>query len=115
MVTKKLIMKNLLLILFFTFLFVNNLFADANTDQWKNSSKTYKDLINEGFDVRAYDTLTINSEGGLTILLFITVLQKNKTVYECQEYQTLDQNMSTIDMSLVCKELTQPYERGLGT
>ena len=109
-------MKNLLSILLILFsFFVSNVYAEANTDQWKNSNKTYKDLIDEGFKIKAYDTNTINSEVGLTVLLFITVLQKNNSVYECQEYQTLDKNMSTLNMSMVCRELTQPFERGLGT
>ena len=49
------------------------------------------------------------------LLLFVTVLQKDKELYECQEYQTIDQNLETLDMSLVCKQLVQPYERGVGT
>ena len=81
----------------------------------KNSEQTYKDLINDGFEIKSYDTTSINSKGGLTILLFITVLQKNKEVFECQEYQTLDKDMNTLDMSLVCRELTQPYQKGIGT
>ena len=89
--------------------------AQSDIDQWKNTEKTYKDLINDGFEIKSYDTTSINSKGGLTILLFITVLQKNKEVFECQEYQTLDKDMNTLDMSLVCRELTQPYQRGIGT
>ena len=41
--------------------------------------------------------------------------KKKKRLYECQEYQTIDKKIETIDMTLVCKELVQPYERGLGT
>ena len=89
--------------------------AQSDIDQWKNSEKTYKDLINDGFEIKSYDTTSINSNSGLTILLFITVLQKNKEVFECQEYQTLDKDMNTLDMSLVCRELTQPYQKGIGT
>ena len=89
--------------------------AQSDIDQWKNSEKTYKELINDGFEIKSYDTTSINSKGGLTILLFITVLQKNKEVFECQEYQTLDKDMNTLDMSLLCRELTQPYQRGIGT
>ena len=51
----------------------------------------------------------------LYILLFITVLQKGNEIYECQEYQTIDKNIETLDMQLICKQLVQPYERGLGT
>ena len=89
--------------------------AQSDIDQWKNSEKTYKELINDGFEIKSYDTTSINSNSGLTILLFITVLQKNKEVFECQEYQTLDKDMNTLDMSLVCRELTQPYQKGIGT
>ena len=89
--------------------------AQSDIDQWKNSEKTYRDLINDGFEIKSYDTTSINSNSGLTILLFITVLQKNKEVFECQEYQTLDKDMNTLDMSLVCRELTQPYQKGIGT
>ena len=107
-------MNKFVLIIFLIF-FSTNILADNNTDQWNNSKKTYKDLIDEGYEVKAYDTNTIKAEGGITILLFITVLQKEKEVYECQEYQTLDSSMKTLDMSLVCRELSQPYQRGIGT
>ena len=95
--------------------FSTSIFAENNIDQWIDSEKTYKDLIEEGFEVKAYDTNTINVEDGLIILLFITVLQKEKEIYECQEYQTLDSGMKTLDLSLVCRELSQPYQRGIGT
>ena len=98
----------------FLIFFSTNIFAENNIDQWNDSKKTYKDLIDEGFEVKAYDTNTIKVDGGLIILLFISVLQKEKEVYECQEYQTLDSSMKTLDMSLVCRELTQPYQRGMG-
>ena len=49
------------------------------------------------------------------LVFFVTVLQKEKEVYECQEYQTFDGNMKTLDMSVVCRELTQPYKRGVNT
>ena len=45
----------------------------------------------------------------------ITVLQKEDDLYECQEYQTMDQNLETLDMTLICKQLVQPYQRGVGT
>ena len=105
--------------LFFTSLFI--LFfisishANPNADQWQESDKTYKDLINEGFEVKSYAINNIETANGLSILLFVTVLQKNNEIYECQEYQTIDKTIETIDMTLICKELVQPYERGLGT
>ena len=114
MVKKKLMIKYFIVLLLFLF-FSTNIFAENDIDQWIDSEKTYKDLIEEGFEVQAYDTNTINIEGGLTILLFISVLQKEEEVYECQEYQTLDRSMKTLDMSLMCRELTQPYRRGVGT
>ena len=110
MVTKKL--KYLIFIIFFISSLVN---ANPNTDQWIESDKSYKDLINEGFEVKSYAMNTIETANGLYILLFVTVLQKDKELYECQEYQTIDKKIETFDMTLICKELVQPYERGLGT
>ena len=114
MVKKKLIMNRVKIIILLMF-FSTELFAENNIDQWKDSEKTYKDLIEEGFEIKAYDTNTINVERGLIVLLFITVLQKEKEIYECQEYQTLDTKMNTLDISMVCRELYQPYKRGIGT
>ena len=89
--------------------------ANPNTDQWMESEKTYKDLINEGFEVKSYAINEIETANGLYILLFVTVLQKDNELYECQEYQTIDKMVETLDMTLICKELVQPYERGLDT
>ena len=89
--------------------------ANPNLDQWMESEKTYKDLIDEGFEVKSYAINNIETANGLYILLFVTVLQKNNEIYECQEYQTIDKMIETLDMQLICKELVQPYERGLGT
>ena len=108
-------MMNRFIPIIFLIFFSTSILAENNIDQWIDSEKTYKDLIEEGFEVKAYDTNTINVEDGLIILLFITVLQKEKEIYECQEYQTLDSGMKTLDMSLVCRELSQPYQRGIGT
>ena len=105
--------------LFFTsilFLFFTSiLYANPNTDQWQESEKTYKDLINEGFEVKSYAINEIETANGLYVLLFVTVLQRDNELYECQEYQTIDKMIETLDMTLICKELVQPYERGLGT
>ena len=96
--------------------FISSLaYANPNTDQWIESDKSYKDLINEGFEVKSYAINNIETANGLYILLFVTVLQKDKELYECQEYQTIDKKIETFDMTLICKELVQPYERGLGT
>ena len=89
--------------------------ANPNTDQWLESEKTYKDLINEGFEVKSYAINDIETANGLYVLLFVTILQKDNELYECQEYQTIDKMIETLDMTLICKELVQPYERGLGT
>jgi len=98
------------------FLFFTSIsYANPNADQWQESEKTYKDLINEGFEVKSYAINNIETGNGLNILLFVTVLQKNNEIYECQEYQTIDKMIETLDMFLICKELVQPYERGLGT
>ena len=103
--------------LFFIFLlFVNSvLYAEPNIDQWEDSEKTYKDLIDEGFEVKAYDTSTLKTESGFILMFFVTVLQRNKEVYECQEYQTVDGNLQTLDLSFICRKITQPYKIGIGT
>ena len=103
--------------LFFIFLlFINSvLYAEPDIDQWEDSEKTYKDLIDEGFEVKAYDTSTLKTESGLILMFFVTVLQKNKEVYECQEYQTVDENLQTLDLSFICRKITQPYKIGIGT
>ncbi len=102
--------------LFSTFLlFSNILSANPNIDQWLESDKSYKDLINEGFEVKSYAISDIEVGDGLTIILFVSVLQKDQELYECQEYQTIDKNVETLDMNLICKELVQPYQRGIGT
>ena len=107
-------MLNLIFLFIFT-IFSGLVYAEINTDQWHDSEKTYRDLIDEGFEVKAYDTSTIKIDGGLIILFFVTVLQKNTKVFECQEYQTIDSNMKTLDITMMCRELTQPYQRGMGT
>ena len=99
-----------------TFLLFNSISnANPNLDQWRESDKTYKDLINEGFDVKSYAINNIETANGLYILLFVTVLQKDNEIYECQEYQTIDETMTTLDMTLVCRKLIQPYTVGVGT
>ena len=100
-------------IIFIFFTSVAN--SNPNADQWMESDKTYKDLINEGFEVKSYAINNIETANGLYILLFVTVLQRDNEIYECQEYQTIDKMIETLDMTLICKELVQPYERGLGT
>ena len=108
--------KILIIIVLSFFLLLTNLsIANPNLDQWLESDKTYKDLINEGFEVKSYAISDIEVAGGLIIILFVTVLQKEKELYECQEYQTIDKNIETLDMNLICKQLVQPYERGIDT
>ena len=104
-------------ILFIIFLlFVNSvLYAKPDIDQWQDSEKTYKDLIDDGFEVKAYDTSTLKTESGLILMFFVTVLQKDKEVYECQEYQTVNENLQTLDLSFICRKITQPYKIGIGT
>ena len=111
MVRKKLIQ------IFFAILFLLsfNVSANPNLDQWLDSDKTYKDLINEGYVVKSYSISDIKTANGLMLLLFVTVLQKDNDIYKCQEYQTMDQNLETLDMTLICKNLVQPYQRGLDT
>tara|TARA_Y100000996_G_C22470567_1_gene621915 strand:+ start:150 stop:482 length:333 start_codon:yes stop_codon:yes gene_type:complete len=102
-------------IILLLFIFSSSVLANPNLDQWLDTEKTYKDLINEGYEVKSYSISDIKTSNGLMLLLFVTVLQKNNDLYECQEYQTMDQNLETLDMNLICKQLVQPYERGVGT
>ena len=109
--------KRILIILVFLFqiLFSTSAISNPNLDQWLDSEKTYKDLINDGYEVKSYSISEINTSNGLLLILFVTVLQKDKELYECQEYQTMDQSLETLDMTLICKQLVQPYQRGVGT
>ena len=112
MAARKLKFLSILIFFLFTSLFLN---ANPNADQWIESDKTFKDLINEGFEIKSYAMNDIETANGLYVLLFVTVLQKQNQIYECQEYQTINKAIETLDMTLICKELVQPYERGLGT
>ena len=108
--------KKLTIFLFSVFILFSNIsLSNPNIDQWLESEKSYKDLINEGFEVKSYAISDIEVGNGLTIILFVTVLQKNQEIYECQEYQTIDESVETLDMNLICKQLVQPYQRGIGT
>ena len=109
--------KKILVILVFLFqiLLSTSAISNPNLDQWLDSEKTYKDLINDGYEVKSYSISEINTSNGLLLILFVTVLQKDKDLYECQEYQTMDQSLETLDMTLICKQLVQPYQRGVGT
>ena len=111
MVKRKLINFISIIILIFS----TSIFANPNLDQWLDTEKTYKDLINNGYEVKSYSIIDIQTVNGLMLLLFVTVLQKNNDLYECQEYQTMDSNLETLDMNIICKQLVQPYQRGLGT
>ena len=103
-----------ILILFFI-IYSNSVLSNPNLDQWLDTEKSYKDLINEGFEVKSYSISNIETTNGLLLILFVTVLQNKDDLYECQEYQTMDQNLETLDMNLICKQLVQPYQRGVGT
>ena len=104
---------NLMFVLMLTL--TNIASSNPNLDQWLDTEKTYKDLINEGYEVKSYSISDIQTSNGLMLLLFVTVLQKDNDIFECQEYQTMDQNLETLDMTLICKNLVQPYQRGLDT
>ena len=104
------------LIFLFIFIFLSGfVYAEADTDQWKDSEKTYKDLINEGYEVKAYDTTTIKADSGLIILFFVTVLQRERKFLNVKNIKHLDSNMTTLNISMMCRNLTQPYQIGVGT
>ena len=81
----------------------------------KSDYKTYSDLIEEGYEVKAYDISNFKDEIGNMYMFFVTVLQKDKKVIECQEYQIFDSSMNTINLSFVCRELVKPYKKGMKT
>ena len=82
--------RKLTIFLFSVFLFFSNLsIANPNIDQWLESEKSYKDLINEGFEVKSYAISDIEVGNDLTIILFVTVLQKDNEVYECHDTHIL--------------------------
>ena len=107
--------KLILLVITVSLAFSNFLFANPNLDQWLDTEKTYKDLVDEGYEVKSYSINNIQTSNGLLLILFVTVLQKGNELYECQEYQTMDQSLDTLDMMLICKQLVQPYQKGVGT
>ena len=104
-----------ILIIILLLIFTTTLIANPNLDQWADTEKSYKDLIDEGYEVKSYSISNIETSNGLLLILFVTVLQKDKDIFECQEYQTMDQALETLDMTLICKQLVQPFQRGIGT
>tara|TARA_Y100000590_G_scaffold455400_1_gene603980 strand:- start:4 stop:336 length:333 start_codon:yes stop_codon:yes gene_type:complete len=110
-------MKKVLFTFYFVFLFTsfNSAIADSDNDQWIDKKQTYYELIQDGYEVKAYDITNFKDSMGNMYMFFVTVLQKSKTVIECQEYQVFDQDMNTISLTFVCRELVKPYRRGIGT
>ena len=96
-------------------LFARHAYSEVDNDQWQDTGETYVDLINQGFEVKGYDMTNFKDEMGNLYLFFVTVLQKNKIVYECQEYQVFDNTMDTISLTFVCRKLVKPYKKGLKT
>ena len=45
--------------LFFFIFFNLSVLAQSDIDQWQDSDKTYYDLIQEGFEIKAYDITNI--------------------------------------------------------
>ena len=101
------------LFIFIFLLFISNYsFSETYMDQWEDSDKSYLDLIEQGYQVIAYDMSNFKDKMGNMYMFFVTVLQKNKTVFECQEYQIFDEYMNTIDLTVVCRKLVQPFKKG---
>ena len=69
MVKRKLINFISIIILIFS----TSIFANPNLDQWLDTEKTYKDLINNGYEVKSYSIIDIQTVNGLMLLLFVTV------------------------------------------
>ena len=67
----------LTIFLFSIFLCFSNLsIANPNIDQWLESEKSYKDLINEGFEVKSYAISDIEVGNDLTIILLLQFFKK---------------------------------------
>ena len=108
-------MKKIFLV-FFVFLLINfTVLAKTDNDQWKDTGETYIELIEKGFEVKGYDMTNFKDDHGNLYLFFVTVLQKKKEVYECQEYQIFDNTMQAVDLTLICRKLVKPYKTGLKT
>jgi len=107
-------MKKIFFIILFVFI-TGIVKADADSDQWQDTGETYIDLINTGFEVKAYDMTNFKDDQGNLYLFFVTVLQKENEIYECQEYQVFDNSMVTLDLTFVCRKLVKPYKKGLKT
>ena len=105
----------ILIIILLTFIFFSSAQADSDNDQWRDAEKTYLELIEEGYEVKGYDITNFRDLNGNLYMFFVTVLQKSKSVYECQEYQVFDESMNTISLSFICRKLVQPYKKGLET
>ena len=56
--------------------FSNLVYANPNIDQWLDSEKTYKDLINEGYEVKSYSISNIQTAKWFNATPFVTVLQR---------------------------------------
>ena len=108
-------MKKFSIILLFFIFVSNSLIANSKIDQWQDTKKTYIELIEKGFNVKAYDMTNFKDDQGNLYLFCVTVLQKEKEIYECQEYQIFNNMMETIDLTFICRKLVKPYNKGLKT
>ena len=73
--------KKLINIIFFILIISSfSTYANPNLDQWLETEKSYKDLINEGYEVKSYSISEIQTGSGLMLILFVTVLQKDKNL-----------------------------------
>ena len=66
---------NIFFIIIFVIFYTKFLFANPNSDQWIDTDKSYKDLVEEGFEVKGYAINKIETDNGIQLLLFVTVLQ----------------------------------------
>ena len=108
----KLIYMLRILIIFIFFLTSQSVVAESINDQWEDTDFTYSELIEKGYEVKGYDMTNFNDAVGNMYMFFVTVLQKDKIVFECQEYQVFDDMLNTIDLTFVCRKLVKPFRKG---
>ena len=69
--------KKLISFIFIIFLFIPQFsFGNPNLDQWLDTEKTYKDLIDDGYEVKSYSISDIKTANGYFICNCFTKRQR---------------------------------------